>query len=153
LRTVLPDVQPPRQQIANHVNQTVHSEASGHTSPGQLFTHYAPAIPLLLYNGSVEAMCAAMLVELKRRQEQGEYVGVLVADEDVATFQESGALINTLGNADDPVQIATALFAGLRALEDAHVHVILCRNFGDHGLGLAIRDRLQKAAGGKIIDV
>ena len=41
----------------------------------------------------------------------------------------------------------------LRALEDAHVHVILCRNFGDHGLGLAIRDRLLKAAGGKIIDV
>ncbi len=153
LRTVLPDVQPPRQQIANHANQMAHSETSAHASPGQLLTHYAPAVPLLLYNGSVEAMRAAMLLEMKRRQEEGEYVGVLVADEDVATFQGSGALINTLGKADDPVQIATALFAGLRALEDAHVHVILCRNFGDHGLGLAIRDRLLKAAGGKIIDV
>jgi L-threonylcarbamoyladenylate synthase len=28
--------------------------------------------------------------------------------------------------------------------------VILCRNFGEQGLGLAIRDRLLKAAGGKI---
>jgi hypothetical protein len=28
--------------------------------------------------------------------------------------------------------------------------VILCRNFGDQGLGLAIRDRLLKAAGGKV---
>ena len=153
LRTILPDVQPPRQQIANHADQTAHSETSAQPSPGQLLTHYAPAIPLLLYDGSVEAMRAAMLLEMKRRQEQGEYVGVLVADEDVATFQGSGAFINTLGKADDPVQIATALFAGLRALEDAHVHVILCRNFGDHGLGLAIRDRLLKAAGGKIIDV
>jgi L-threonylcarbamoyladenylate synthase len=30
------------------------------------------------------------------------------------------------------------------------VQVILCRNFGDQGLGLAIRDRLFKAAGGKV---
>lgn len=153
LRAVLPEVQPPRQRIATHADQAAHIESGVHTAPGQLLTHYAPAIPLLLYDGSVEAMRAAMLAELKRRQEQGEYAGVLVADEDVAAFQQGGALIQTLGNADDPVQIATALFAGLRVLEDEHVQVILCRNFDDHGLGLAIRDRLLKAAGGKIIDV
>jgi L-threonylcarbamoyladenylate synthase len=153
LRAVLPDVQPPRQRIASQASHNAHIETHAHTSPGQLLTHYAPAIPLLLYDGSVEAMRAAMLSELKRRQEQGEYAGVLVADEDVAAFQHRGALIHALGDADDPVQIATALFAGLRALEDAHVQVILCRNFDDHGLGLAIRDRLLKAAGGNIIEV
>lgn len=153
LRTVLPEVQPPSKRIVNPATQTAHTETSAHTSPGQLLTHYAPAIPLLLYDGSVEAMRAAMLAELKRRQQQGESVGVLVADEDVAAFQHTGALIHTLGNAGNPLQIATTLFAGLRALEDAHVQVILCRNFNDRGLGLAIRDRLLKAAGGKIINV
>ena len=42
------------------------------------------------------------------------------------------------------------LFAGLHTFEEAHVQVILCRNFGEQGLGLAIRDRLLKAAGGRI---
>ena len=45
---------------------------------------------------------------------------------------------------------AASLFAGLRALEEAHVQIILCRNFDERGLGLAIRDRLLKAAGGKV---
>jgi len=33
------------------------------------------------------------------------------------------------------------------------VQVILCRSFSEEGLGLAIRDRLLKATGGKIIRV
>ena len=49
-----------------------------------------------------------------------------------------------------PAQVAAALFARLRALESARVDVILCRNFDAHGLGLAIRDRLLRAAGGHV---
>jgi L-threonylcarbamoyladenylate synthase len=100
-------------------------------------------------------MRAAMLAELKRRQAQlvkGEVIGVLVADEDVSTFQDSGALVYSLGDAANPARIASALYTGLRALEEARVSQILCRNFDDAGLGLAIRDRLLKAAGGKIFD-
>jgi len=36
-------------------------------------------------------------------------------------------------------------------LETAGVDVILCRNFDEQGLGLAIRDRLLKAAGGRVV--
>jgi len=75
---------------------------------------------------------------------------VLLAEEDLPTFQDSGALLYSPGRADDLTQVAANLFAGLRILEEAHVQVILCRNFGDQGLGLAIRDRLLKAAGGKV---
>ncbi|MBO0796830.1 MAG: hypothetical protein J2P36_38615, partial [Ktedonobacteraceae bacterium] len=74
----------------------------------------------------------------------------LVADEDIETFQESSAQIYALGRSDAPEQIANRLFAGLRALEEAGVQVILCRSFNEQGLGLAVRDRLLKATGGKI---
>ena len=146
LRGVLPDVQPP-------VPRTVKAkdEAEAQIAPGQLLIHYAPAIPLLLFDGSLEAMRHAMLDELRHRHTVGERVGILIADEDAAAFDDSGAVIQMLGSADHPKQIATALFAGLRALETAGVDVILCRNFDERGLGLAIRDRLLKAAGGKII--
>ncbi|GER86071.1 hypothetical protein KDW_02330 [Dictyobacter vulcani] len=80
--------------------------------------------------------------------QQGEQIGILLADEDLSAFHESGALVYSLGNTSE--QIATRLFAGLRTLEEAGVDVILCRNFPEQGLGLAIRDRLLKAAGGKV---
>lgn len=92
-----------------------------------------------------------MLAELQRRQAQGERVGILIADEDLPTFQGSGAQVYALGNTFE--QIAMHLFTGLRKLEEAHVHVILCRSFEAQGLGLAIRDRLHKAAGSKVVQM
>jgi L-threonylcarbamoyladenylate synthase len=146
LRTILPGVQPPIQR-----NTVVEGEETlVKKAPGLLLTHYAPTIPLLLFDGSIEAMRTAMLAEIARRCEQGEHVGVLIAEEDIPAFEDSGALIYSPGSAGDLVQVAANLFAGLRTLEEAHVHVILCRNFGEQGMGLAIRDRLLKAASGKI---
>jgi L-threonylcarbamoyladenylate synthase len=142
LRAVLPDVQPPQLIKAPHT--------SALQSPGQLLTHYAPAVPLLLFDGPQETMRTAMLAEVRHRLERGERVGVLVADEDIAAFRDSGAVVRTLGDAAAPEQVAAALFACLRAMEEANVQVILSRSFDEHGLGLAIRDRLLKAAGGRV---
>ncbi|HTD18281.1 MAG TPA: Sua5 family C-terminal domain-containing protein, partial [Ktedonobacteraceae bacterium] len=73
-----------------------------------------------------------------------------IADEDISTFEGKGVLVYSLGDATKPEQVAATLFAGLRALEEAGVQVILCRSFAEHGLGLAIRDRLLRAASGKV---
>lgn len=146
LRAVLPAVQARGQDQA-------HPQAQAQRAPGQLTTHYAPRVPLLLFDGDEPAMRAAMLSELQRRARCGERVGVLVADGDLAVFQPCATLALTLGDAARPEQVAASLFASLRALEEAGVQVILCRSFADHGLGLAIRDRLTRAAGGKVISV
>lgn len=145
LREVLPETRPPVSRTA--------PEEQIQRAPGQLTTHYAPAVPLLLYDGSEEAMRAAMRAEFQRRSARGERVGLLVADTDLPAFQEDDALLYTLGDATHPAQIAAHLFSSLRALEAARVQVILCRNFAAHDLGLAVRDRLTRAAGGHIIHV
>src|SRR5581483_11104870 len=149
LRTILPEVQPPPERQHLQEEEALIEEAQ--KSPGQLPVHYAPTVPAFLFEGSTEAMLRAMLAEVKSREEQGELVGVLVADEDVAAFQGCGACVYALGNTAE--QVAVRLFAGLRVLEEAGVQLILCRSFDKQGLGLAIRDRLLKAAGGKIIRV
>ncbi len=152
LRAVLPTVQPPPRRKATSEAAQAEMEAQ-HVpmhSPGQMLIHYAPAVPLLLFEGSPEAMRAAMLNEAKQREARGERVGALVADEDMIAFRESDILVHSLGSSKAPEQIAASLFAAMRALEAAGVHVILCRSFDERGLGLAIRDRLLKAAGGKI---
>lgn len=151
LRAVLPTVQPPRRREAASAHPAeMEEQLVPMHAPGQMLIHYAPAVPLLLFEGPPEAMRAAMLAEARRRQARGERVGVLVADEDMAAFQDSDILVYSLGSSEAPEQIAAALFAGMRALEAAGVQAILCRSFDERGLGLAIRDRLLKAAGGKI---
>ncbi len=148
LRSVLPDVQLLPRRIDQPKNSPI-EEAQ--RAPGQMLTHYAPVIPLFLFDGSPVSMRSAMLREVQRRREQGETVGVLIANEDSEVFQESGAQVFTLGDAAAPEQVAATLFTGLRTLEEAGVDVILCRNFDSFGLGLAIRDRLLRAASGKVI--
>lgn len=151
LRAVLPTVQPPRRREATsaHSPEMQGQHLPAH-SPGQMLIHYAPSVPLLLFEGTPQAMRTAMLVEARQRQVRGEQVGVLIADEDMEAFQNSGILVHSLGSSEAPKQIAASLFAGMRTLEATGVQTILCRSFDERGLGLAIRDRLLKAAGGKI---
>lgn len=144
LRSVLLGV-----QLASDLKNKTGGEETAmeaHKSPGQLLIHYAPTTPLILYEGTIDAMRAAMLAEVRHRQASGARVGVLIANEDIGVFQDSGAVVHSLGDASNPGQVASTLFAGLRSLEEAGVQVILCRNFDSSGLGLAIRDRLYRAA-------
>jgi len=147
LRTIVPDVQLSQRRPTT----TSNPDEKAQKAPGQLLIHYAPNIPTYLFEGTAEAMRAAMLAEARKRQQQGELVGILIADEDLTAFQESGTFIYNLGST--PEQIAAHLFAGLRTLEEAGVQTILCRSFAEHGPGLAVRDRLMKADGGKIVYV
>jgi L-threonylcarbamoyladenylate synthase len=149
LRVLLPLVQPPRARSL--ANPDLAHEVEAQKSPGQMLIHYAPRVPAFLFEGASMSMRHAMLLELQRLQRQGKTVGVLIADEDVAYFQSSGASMYVLGSEEDSTKVASRLFAGLRTLEDAGVDVILCRAFPETGLGLAIRDRLLKATGGKLI--
>ncbi|GAC1365970.1 MAG: L-threonylcarbamoyladenylate synthase [Ktedonobacteraceae bacterium] len=154
LQAIIPDVLPPQPRKMNkaeEIGQGAPGEQEvqvAQAAPGQMLVHYAPTVPAFLFEGSVAEMHTAMLIEIQRRQAQGERVGLLIADEDLATFQTTGALVYSLGST--PEQVATRLFAGLRALEEAGVQVILCRSFTQDGIGMAVRDRLLKAAGGKI---
>jgi len=80
-------------------------------------------------------------------------VGLLVADEDLPFFVGQGLLVETAGSVDHLETVARQLFSALRALDAAGAEVILARDFGVAGLGLAIRDRLTRAAGGHVVEV
>jgi L-threonylcarbamoyladenylate synthase len=50
------------------------------------------------------------------------------------------------GSWSHPASLAAALYAGLRALDDAGCTVLLCPLPPAKGIGAALRDRLRKAA-------
>ncbi len=110
-------------------------------SPGVGIRHYAPRARLVLVEGSLAALQAAIAVA--EVDEPRGIVGVLLPRD--WTFS-GDAVIQSWGRWDDPEALAAGLFAGLRALDDLGVSVIVCPLPEAGGLRDAIRDRLEKAA-------
>jgi L-threonylcarbamoyladenylate synthase len=125
--------------------------AGPQVSPGLLAKHYAPRARLVLCTGLAGDARQKMLQLARLHLAQGQALGLLLADEDAPHFAELPAHIVTLGPAEDMAQIARNLFAAMRALDQAGVTVMLARDFGRAGLGLAIFDRLQRAAGDVVV--
>ena len=119
-------------------------------APGQMERHYAPRTQLLLYDGNGPGTLDAMLKLAAKLTAEGKRVGVLVADEELAAFEREGVVVETLGPANDLPAIARQLYASLRTLDERRLDVMLAHTFGEEGIGLAVRDRLRRAAGGHV---
>ncbi len=129
----------------------VPSEGGGAPAPGTLLQHYAPRAALYLYQGSRRALWAALRAETLRLQGAGVPVGLLLAEEDREVLGDLAVPMAIPGAEAAVEAVAQQLFVCLRQLDQAGVQVILARDFGTVGLGLAVRDRLTRAAGGKVI--
>ena len=117
-------------------------------SPGLAVRHYAPDARLVLVEGQREALLEAIARNVAEEGEYGEYVGVMAPAGwlDEPTLAAGGLVIFDWGVWGDWSQLAQNLFAGLRYLDKPGVSVILSPLPPEEGLGMALRDRLAKAA-------
>ncbi len=122
-------------------------------SPGTTAKHYAPRASVTLYQGKRDAVLQAMRQDVVERVASGERVGLLLATEDKDFFAGLPVIVHDLGSLRSMEEIAQHLYAALREVDRANVTAILARDFGAAGLGLAIRDRLTRAASGRVIVV
>jgi L-threonylcarbamoyladenylate synthase len=107
-------------------------------SPGLGMKHYSPRARLLLLENAEKL--SSLAAEL---QAAGETVGVMLPSTLTGDWPY---LVFAWGDLEDQERLARRLFAGLRELDAAGATIILCPLPGNHGLGVAIRDRLLKAA-------
>jgi L-threonylcarbamoyladenylate synthase len=111
-------------------------------APGQLKSHYAPRTPLRLLE---HAGHPARSIETNW-QPSTMRVGLLaegpIDGEDYARFFH----VEWLSETGDLREAAATLFAKLRRLDDAGLELILAEPVPEQGLGIAIMDRLRKAA-------
>ena len=112
-------------------------------SPGVGLRHYAPRARLVLVEGPLAelpqelAMTAALY--------PNERLGIMLpADLDLPAIP--GATIFPWGRWSAPETMARDLYAGLRTLDAQGCTVVLCPVPPDDGIGIAICDRLRKAA-------
>lgn len=146
LRAVVPG-------LAWQARQVALDQAAGVVAPGMFVRHYAPRAELLLFVGEREAVLAQMYETGQRLATEHKQVGILAPAEELAGFADITAHCVSLGSRSDLAEIAAHLFAGMRELDRRGVDVILVRSFDQSGLGLAIWDRLVRAAEGKFIPV
>ena len=102
--------------------------------------------------GGVAAVLSLAAELLTRR---GLTVGLLVADEDLGDTRRAAtaAVVRSLGPLAETGEVARRLYAELRAVDEIGADVILARDFGSTGLAAAVRDRLTRAAEGRVVRV
>ena len=117
-------------------------------SPGMLETHYAVAPELVVVDcpgaRATPEVLHTMAALAGRHSEGGRRVAIAAASQDEVS--DPATPVSRLGSCDDLEEVARNLFAVMRSLEASGVEVIVSRTFGEAGLGLAIRDRLRRAA-------
>jgi L-threonylcarbamoyladenylate synthase len=121
-------------------------EASKPKAPGMKYQHYAPNAPLYLVNGSTSFLQGL----IEEKQKDGLRVGVLATEESVEDYQADVTI--ACGKRGELESVATALYETLRAFNQEKVDIIFSEIFPNTGVGHAIMNRLQKAAGNKIIN-
>jgi L-threonylcarbamoyladenylate synthase len=112
-------------------------------SPGMGMRHYAPRARMVLVENEDELRRA---VEREAREHR---VGVLLPEEwpmPGGAAPASSVIVLRWGRWSEPESLARELYAQMRALDEAGVDAIVCPLPKAEGIGLALRDRLRKAA-------
>ena len=113
-------------------------------APGMKYRHYAPKAPVTVVTGSPEKSAR----EILRRV--GPASGVICFDDFAELFPTQE--VHTLGPADDKLIQAQRVFDALRTFDNSSVTEIFAQCPDNRGLGLAIGNRLKKAAGFHVVE-
>lgn len=141
LRSLIPELQV--------VSKQLQPTDEGIEAPGMFIKHYAPRAELLLFDGSITTVLRTMQNHARELLAAGKRVGVLIPDDERFYFDGIPVEVFLLGSGLE--SIARSLFDGMRELDRLGVNVILVHNFEQRGLGQALRDRLMRAAEGRVI--
>lgn len=116
-------------------------------SPGMYPRHYSPRARVILVEGNGEVQIEKIRNMASRFNLQNCCLGILAKEENKDKYGELN--IKLLGPGDNPAICAANLFSVLREFDEEGVDTIIVEGVKEEGLGLAIMDRLRKAAGKK----
>lgn len=134
----------PNMEIDEHILKSVAADEQP-KCPGTKYKHYAPKADVTVVEGECDAV-RAKIAELVK-ENKGKVVGVLTMYD---SAYDDAVIINA-GKRNS--EYAKNLFADLREFDRLGADVVFAEFCENDETGLAVKNRLYKSAGGKVIHV
>lgn len=109
------------------------------------YRHYAPKAKLTIVEGSLKEEVFAIRQLAYEKSRQGVQVGIIGTNETVEFYTHG--LVKNIGSRENEKTIARNLYRILREFDEEDVSEIYSESFAIQGIGNAIMNRLEKAAG------
>ncbi len=113
-------------------------------SPGMMYRHYSPDGQVTLIEGEESAVMEALRRLYAHAESEGHRACVMCFTEHVAALSDCHP--HDIGPRDDPAEVAHRLFDTLRRLDSERMAVIFSEVVSPEGVGLAVMNRLGRAA-------
>jgi len=113
-------------------------------SPGMMYKHYSPDGQVTLIEGEESAVVEALRRLYAHADREGHRACVMCFTEHMEALADCHP--HNIGRKDDPSEVAHRLFATLRDLDDEKMDVIFSEVVPPEGVGLAVMNRLGRAA-------
>lgn len=139
LRTVVPNI-----KIDKNVLASVGADEKP-KCPGMKYKHYAPKAEVVVVEGTSEAVQTKIKELIK--EEKNKAIGILTM---FGTVYDTGVMINA---GKSGKEYAKNLFDALRTFDELGIEKVFAEFCDIDGYGLAVKNRLYKAAGYNIIVV
>lgn len=114
-------------------------------APGMKYRHYAPKARLAIVEGDLREEILAIRQLAYAASREGKKVGIIATDETLPFYKYG--LVKDIGTRENEKTIARNLYRILREFDEEDVDTIYSESFAMQGIGKAIMNRLEKAAG------
>lgn len=118
-------------------------------APGMMYRHYAPKGELTIVDGEPDNVVRYINEQINVYG--SEKVGVITTTENKDRYE--CVKVVSLGDRSDEDSLAREMYGALRVMDEYNISTIYVESFGGGRLGEAIMNRLNKAAGHRIIHV
>ncbi len=120
-------------------------------SPGQKYAHYCPKAKMYIVSGNLKSVTGMIGTLASDYEDKGLKVGIMATEQTKAAYKKGCIL--SVGSRDKPETIASSLFRTLREFDERGIDIIIAESVQRSGVGVAIMNRMEKAAGYEIIKV
>lgn len=120
-------------------------------APGMKYTHYSPKAEVVLVKGERQAVADEINRLAALDMSEGKKTGVMATEETKDLYHAD--IVLSLGSRERPEEIGANLFKLLRKFDFLGAEKVYSEVFSEEGEGMAIMNRLNKAAGYQTIEV
>ena len=119
-------------------------------APGMKYKHYAPKGTLYIVRGNEDNVISCINKLCQRDVDKGIKAAVISSDATKSRY--SAAIVKSAGSRTNEESLAQNLFSVLREMDDEGADIIYSEAFDTPRLGMAIMNRLIRAAAHRFID-